>query len=330
MTQGFEDPLDRYVVKNLLIVGADKPSVNRLVGILSSQRGLGSGGVVDQTVETLDAATRSIEAVHPNIVVIDPGVANITDVLSFVENHRKSHGNIVWIVYADRDWWHVNRPKLECGIFGKRFLEYYSLPKSSVPAELERQFIILLTLCHRDFVLQLLAEAATDIETDDPGTMSRQQITKFVDKAISPLVSLLTSPQRRSNEAFVSMAFNPAQRALYDRAIRPPLEKAGFQPVMMADERPMGPIPVEILSRIASCSLFIADLTGQRPNVLIEVGAALNSGVRMILLLASSIREEHLPFIIRTHPIYSYNSPDELIMILERHIEPTTYFSRSI
>ena len=47
---------------------------------------------------------------------------------------------------------------------------------------------------------------------------------------------------------------------------------------------PTGPVQRDILSAVAGASMVLADITGNSPNVHIEIGAALAAGVPIALL----------------------------------------------
>ena len=89
--------------------------------------------------------------------------------------------------------------------------------------------------------------------------------------------------------------------------IRPPFEKAGYS-VVRADEisRP-GWITLQIVEKLIASEIVVADITGQNPNVFLELGIR-HSFQRPIIHIIQE--EESIPFDVSTFRTIKFNYPD--------------------
>lgn len=72
-----------------------------------------------------------------------------------------------------------------------------------------------------------------------------------------------------------------------------------------------GSVQREILRTAAGASMVLADITGDSPNVYIEVGAALSAGVPVALLRAGPPGRP--AFMLRDQQVYDYATDAELV-----------------
>lgn len=93
------------------------------------------------------------------------------------------------------------------------------------------------------------------------------------------------------DEVFVVMAAHDELKPLYQEAIEPAIKATGLGAYLMIKREPEHAINDEILSRIESSRLLIADLTFERPNCYYEVGYAHAKGQKVIF----TAREDHDP-----------------------------------
>lgn len=73
---------------------------------------------------------------------------------------------------------------------------------------------------------------------------------------------------------------------------------------------------------IASCDLFIADITNHNPNVLLELGIAIQQNKNILLVTSQDL--DDLPFDIRGFEAKIYHTKEELQKLIEREIEMYT------
>jgi len=310
--------LDSYLVHRILIVDGDTDERDRLAGVLASIKGVAPDETFDQaSVNSVRKARDFIEAKTPSVIIIDPEIASTDEILSFIEETRTAHPTIIWVINSKPHWWSDNAKAIQEHPFGGRVKEYYRRTKSPKPDEAKRSFLVTLAQCQADFVLQLLDKTATEIETELVNNMTDEQVRKFVTKAIRPLLSLLAKDHNRLPQtgkiAFVSMPFTDRCTNLYRLVIEPTLEMAGFEPRMMEQEYRDELIPVAILGDIARSSLFVVEMTERRPDVMIELGAALIAKIPVILLAHRElVQDSEIPFIVRNVRIERYTSEVDL------------------
>lgn len=85
-----------------------------------------------------------------------------------------------------------------------------------------------------------------------------------------------------SNQAFVAMSFAPKLRGVWEKAIKPAVEQAGFTPLRIDAKPHSDRIDVKIMAEIKASHFVIADVTGHRPGVYFEAGYALGLGIPVI------------------------------------------------
>lgn len=115
--------------------------------------------------------------------------------------------------------------------------------------------------------------------------------------------------------AFVIMPFEPEFDAIYNDLIKPPLEKINYN-VNRADSFiDQQNILKQIIRKIASADLIIAELTALNPNVFYELGLA-HALRKKTILLTQSI--EDLPFDLRSYRVIAYSTRyDQIIRLSE-------------
>jgi hypothetical protein len=186
-------------------------------------------------------------------------------------------------------------------------------------AQIRIDFLSTLALCQHDLILNLFRETTADLRNTQFNKLSKRQLLKFIGKAMDALRSLsaaLAAKATTGDIAFVSMQYTDEQRAVYHDYIAPLLVSKKLEPMLIEQEQGFPntlSIADEILRRIDRCSFFIADLTGLRPDVFIEVGAALILKKNVILIAQTdAVPVNNVPFMLRNVKIEFYTSPAEL------------------
>ncbi len=102
--------------------------------------------------------------------------------------------------------------------------------------------------------------------------------------------------RRKTDQAFVARWFTDEMQAVYDVAIAPALEEAGWTPLDLSIEH-NDDIADRALAEIRRSALVIADCTGNRPSVLFEAGFALGLGISVVFTCSEeSEKLNGLPF----------------------------------
>jgi len=73
---------------------------------------------------------------------------------------------------------------------------------------------------------------------------------------------------------------------------------------------------------ISSCDIFIADITNHNPNVLLELGIAIQQNKNILIVTSQDVKD--LPFDIRGFEAKKYQSKQKLQKLIEREIEMYT------
>lgn len=121
-----------------------------------------------------------------------------------------------------------------------------------------------------------------------------------------------STPKKR---AFVAMPFDEASLNVYEFGIYPAVRNCGMLCERVDEAHFTGDVMGRIRSGIESADIVIADLTGGRPNVYLEVGYSWGCGVPVILVAQKG---EQLPFDVSTHRCLFYGSFSRFAVELEQ------------
>ncbi len=86
-----------------------------------------------------------------------------------------------------------------------------------------------------------------------------------------------------TNTVFCAMWFNKKTNVLWEKGIKPSIEKAKYDPKRMDEEHFTENVMAKMYQLINTSKFIIADLTGQRPCVYYEVGYAKAHAIKVIL-----------------------------------------------
>ena len=95
-------------------------------------------------------------------------------------------------------------------------------------------------------------------------------------------VQQLQQSGRQSHIAFVAMSFDPTRNLIYDEAIKPAINQAGYLPLRIDKFEHVNRIDDEIIGQIKRSRFMVADFTGQRSGVYFEAGLMLGLGRNVI------------------------------------------------
>jgi hypothetical protein len=114
---------------------------------------------------------------------------------------------------------------------------------------------------------------------------------------------------------FVAMPFSEEFEDVYQFGIYAPVRACGFICEKTSESAFVGDIMARVRDKIETAHLVIAELSGGRPNVYLEVGYAWGKGVPVILLAR---RGETLHFDVTLHRCIYYESIRQLARDLEK------------
>jgi len=137
----------------------------------------------------------------------------------------------------------------------------------------------------------------------------------------------LVTTERRSNQAFVAMWFDPEMDPVYNEGLAPGLRDAGYDPFRVDRAPHNNKIDDEIIAGIRRSGLLVADFTRQRQGVYYEAGFAVGLGIPVIRTCRKSeIDDVH--FDTRQYSHILWETPEGLRKSLRDHIEATVPFVR--
>jgi len=91
-----------------------------------------------------------------------------------------------------------------------------------------------------------------------------------------------------SKQAFIAMNFDSALLDVYEQAIKPAVEQAGYSPYRIDQDRHVENINNRIIAKIKESRFLIAEFTGHKHGVYFEVGFALGLGIPVIWICRKS------------------------------------------
>lgn len=124
---------------------------------------------------------------------------------------------------------------------------------------------------------------------------------------------------KKRPHVFVAMSFDANLEDTYFFGIQRPIQAAGLQPNRVDHTLNPGDIFRQIKRGIAAAELVVADLTGLKPNVFLEVGYALGKGKesRLIPVIRNG---EQLPFDVQGLRCIMYENEKDLRVVLTKAI----------
>jgi hypothetical protein len=147
---------------------------------------------------------------------------------------------------------------------------------------------------------------ASELESRHLDTMSSESLTKL---AIDITSILLRQLKRR---CFVMMPFSPRCSSLYEMAIKPGIENAGYIPVRTDRLDLVGNVMAVLRASINASACALAVITGKNPNVMYELGLA-HAMDKPVILLSEYTKNRkitRLPFDLRHEYVIGYAADD--------------------
>jgi len=126
-----------------------------------------------------------------------------------------------------------------------------------------------------------------------------------------------------STQAFVAMWFHESTQEIYEKAIRPAIEKSGKIKSMRIDKlEHNNKICDQIIAEIRRSKYLVADFTGNRGGVYFEAGFAQGLGLPVIWTVKESDLD-NVHFDTRQYNHIVYSTPEDLYEKLVNRIEAT-------
>jgi nucleoside 2-deoxyribosyltransferase len=122
----------------------------------------------------------------------------------------------------------------------------------------------------------------------------------------------------QERDAFVLIPFTPDFDAIYERAIKPICEEAGYEVNKADTTDTQGNILRDIIEGIDSADILVVDLTNSNPNVFYEAGIADGLGVPTVLITQDI---ESVPFDLDKYNMIKYENDAAGIGKLEEELE---------
>jgi len=137
-------------------------------------------------------------------------------------------------------------------------------------------------------------------------------------------ISDLQRESPESKQAFVAMWFAAEMDTLYQQAIKPAVEDAGFDCKRIDSLEHNNKICDEIIAEIRRSRFVIADFTGQRGGVYFEAGFAMGLGIPVIWTVDKD-EIEQVHFDTRQYNHIVYEAADDLRQRLRNRIAATIH-----
>ena len=123
------------------------------------------------------------------------------------------------------------------------------------------------------------------------------------------------TPEPAKKHVFVAMPFSEEFQDVYEFGIYGPIRRCGYICERVDEPSFTGDILQRIIDRISTAAFVIAELTGARANVYLEVGYAWGKGIPVITLARDG---EKLQFDVSTHRCIFYRTIGQLAKELEK------------
>jgi hypothetical protein len=130
-------------------------------------------------------------------------------------------------------------------------------------------------------------------------------ITKYL--ANCTRVSRFTETERT---CLALLPFRTNTLAVYDEVIEKAIAESGFKPVRADKLRSARSIHDEVIDQIELCTVVIADLSDDNPNVNYEIGIARSLG-KPIVMISSNRDPSSVPFYYKGQRVHFYDQGDE-------------------
>jgi hypothetical protein len=148
------------------------------------------------------------------------------------------------------------------------------------------------------------------LEEGSPDLQAIEKASEIPDMVVKACVNILKKLLKPL--CFVIMPFKLSHSSiLWDSILKPVIEEAGFLPQRADVVHSVGQIIDDITHLLEEAHVVVADITGENPNVMYELGYAHALGKNTIIICSSDGEgkiDDKVPFDIRGMRIYQYNA----------------------
>ena len=160
---------------------------------------------------------------------------------------------------------------------------------------------------------RVVSPSSAEGKTELPGRPSGSPSTR----ANGESVQLIPRPEPAKKHVFVAMPFSEEFQDVYEFGIYEPIRRCGYICERVDEPLFTGDILQRIINRISTAEFVIAELTGAKANVYLEVGYAWGKDKPVITLAREG---EKLHFDVSTHRCIFYRTIGQLARELEKLI----------
>lgn len=126
--------------------------------------------------------------------------------------------------------------------------------------------------------------------------------------------------QNKKKKAFVIMRFDSKYNNVFDKSIKPAFEEYGYECNRLKEDRKQVNVPNEIIRSIIYADIVLADISGNSPNVLYELGVSHSVGNKTITI-TSNVNE--IPFDLKSYGVIDYTEEGRGLELLKIDIIET-------
>jgi hypothetical protein len=196
------------------------------------------------------------------------------------------------------------------------------LIKEIIFVELEPRRAQLLTNALANLVSSQTQSLETDYPLIDKSQISIQDTSNKTNDIFSDFTAVKPGLGPKKRHVFVAMPFSEDFEDIYEYGIYGPVRNCGLICEKTSESAYTGDILQRITERIETADFVVAELSGSRPNVYLEVGYAWGKGVPVIFIARNG---EQLHFDVSRHRCIYYKSIRQLANDLEKLLRGLLY-----
>lgn len=116
------------------------------------------------------------------------------------------------------------------------------------------------------------------------------------------------APHSEAGSCFVAISYQHEYQTIYEKAVEPAIQRAGFKPLHPAQVFSTGSLLDKISELVRSSQVVVADITNRNPNVFMEIGIAFGLGKRVVVITQDT---SAVPSDLQSMSVLTYQSTPE-------------------